>query len=168
SHLCSYSLEDRKETVIGDVNDYQITFDGKKMLVKIKKDYAIIDLPKDKIETKDHEHKIEGLDMQLDRHAEWNQIYFECWRHMRSPLTAVGVNVKAGDYILAINGTPVLSLANLYQALIGTADKQVILRVNSKPSDAGARDVTVVPTASEGPLYYLDWVQKNIDYVTKK
>ncbi|PYL17844.1 MAG: protease, partial [Verrucomicrobia bacterium] len=52
--------------------------------------------------------------------------------------------------------------------LIGTADKQVILRVNSKPSDAGARDVTVVPTASEGPLYYLDWVQKNIDYVTKK
>jgi len=264
SHLCSYSLEDRKETVIGDANDYQITFDGKKMLVKIKKDYAIIDLPKDKIETKDHEHKIEGLDMQLDRHAEWNQIYFECWRHMRdffysptmngvdwkamrdkyaalvpfvnhrndltyllgeligelnsghtyvaggerpdtprvklgllgaelsrdpatkaykidrilpgenwdkhtrSPLTAVGVNVKAGDYILAINGTPVSSLANLYQALIGTADKQVILRVNSKPSDAGARDVTVVPTANEGPLYYLDWVQKNIDYVTKK
>jgi tricorn protease len=264
SHLCSYSLEDRKETVIGDVNDYQITFDGKKMLVKIKKDYAIIDLPKDKIETKDHEHKIEGLDMQLDRHAEWNQIYFECWRHMRdffysptmngvdwkamrdkyaalvpfvnhrndltyllgeligelnsghtyvaggerpdtprvklgllgaelsretatraykidrilpgenwdkhtrSPLTAVGVNVKAGDYILAINGTSVSSLANLYQALIGTADKQVILRVNSKPSDAGARDVTVVPTANEGPLYYLDWVQKNIDYVAKK
>ena len=264
SHLCSYSLEDRKETVLGDANDYQITFDGKKMLVKIKKDYAIIDLPKDKIETKDHEHKIEGLDMQLDRHAEWNQIYFECWRHMRdffysptmngvdwkamrdkyaalvpfvnhrndltyllgeligelnsghtyvaggerpdtprvklgllgaelsrdpatkaykidrilpgenwdkhtrSPLTAVGVNVKAGDYILAINGTPVSSLANLYQALIGTADKQVILRVNSKPSDAGARDVTVVPTANEGPLYYLDWVQKNIAYVTKK
>src|SRR6266513_3156781 len=79
SHLCAYSLEDRKETVIGDVNDYEITFDGKKMLVKIKKDYAIIDLPKDKIETKDHEHKIEGLDMQLDRHAEWKQIYFECW-----------------------------------------------------------------------------------------
>src|SRR5207244_11426535 len=98
SHLCSYSLEDRKETVLGDANDYQITFDGKKMLVKIKKDYAIIDLPKDKIETKDHEHKIEGLDMQLDRHAEWNQIYFECWRHMRdffySP-TMNGVDWKA-------------------------------------------------------------------------
>ena len=44
----------------------------------------------------------------------------------------------------------------------------MILRVNSKPSDAGARDVTVVPTANEAPLYYLDWVQKNIDYVTKK
>ncbi len=62
SHLCSYSLEDRKETVLGDANDYQITFDGKKMLLKVKNDYAIIDLPKDKIDTKDHEHKIAGLD----------------------------------------------------------------------------------------------------------
>jgi tricorn protease len=264
SHLCVYSVEDRKETVLGDVNDYQITFDAKKMLVKIKKDYAIIDVPKDKIETKDHEMKIEGLDMQLDRHAEWKQIYFECWRqmrdfffsptmngidwkavrdkyatllpfmnhrndltyllgemigelnnghtyvgggerpdtpriklgllgaefsrdpatrayridrvlpgenwdkHTRSPLTAVGVDVKAGDYILAINGTPVSTLPNLYDALIGTADKQVILRVNSKPNDTGARDVTVVPTADEAPLYYLAWVQKNIDEVSKK
>src|SRR5205814_1346829 len=40
--------------------------------------------------------------------------------------------------------------------------------VNSKPSDAGAHDVTVVPTANEGPLYYLQWVRKNLDYVAKK
>src|SRR5205823_2662949 len=92
AHLCSYSIEDRKETVIGDVNGYQVSFDGKKMLVKIKKDYAIIDIPKDKIETKDHEHKIEGLDMQLDRHAEWNQIYFECWRQMRDFFYAPNMN----------------------------------------------------------------------------
>jgi tricorn protease len=264
SHLCVYNVDDRKETVLGDTNNYQITFDGKKMLVKIKKDYAIIDVPKDKLETKDHEHKIQGLDTQLDRHAEWNQIYFECWRQMRdfffsptmngidwkamrdkyaalvpfvnhrndltyllgeligelnnghtyvgggerpdtprvklgllgaefsrdpatrayrierilpgenwdkktrSPLTDIGVKVKPGDYILAINNTPVASLPNLYDALIGTADKQVILRVNSKPTEDGARDVTVVPTDDEAPLYYLDWVQKNIDYVNKK
>src|SRR5947207_2621537 len=65
---------------------------------KIKKDYAIIDEPKDKLETNDHEHKIEDLDTQLDRHSEWNQIYFECWRQMRdfffSP-TMNGVDWKA-------------------------------------------------------------------------
>ncbi len=264
SHLCVYSIEDRKETVLGDVNSYEITFDGKKMLVKIDKDYAIIDLPKDKIDTKDHVIKAGSLDMMLDRHAEWTQIYNESWRqmrdffysptmngidwkamhdkyaalvpfvnhrndltyllgeliaelnnghayvgggerpetpriklgllgaelsrdpaskaykidrilpgenwnkHTRSPLTAIGVNVKAGDYILAINGTPVSSLANIYDGLINTADKQVILRVNSKPSDDGARDVTVVPVADESSLYYLAWVQKNIDEVTKR
>ncbi len=93
----------------------------------------------------------------------------ENWdKQTRSPLTAVGVDVKPGDYILAINGTPVSTLPNLYDALIGTADKQVILRVNSKPTDTGARDVTVVPTDNEAPLYYLAWVQKNIDEVSKK
>ena len=34
---------------------------------------------------------------------------------------------------MAVNGTPVSAVANIYDALIGTADKQVILRVNSKP-----------------------------------
>ncbi|PYI70725.1 MAG: hypothetical protein DMF08_10625 [Verrucomicrobia bacterium] len=93
----------------------------------------------------------------------------ENWdKKTRSPFTDIGVNVKPGDYILAINNTPVSSLPNLYDALIGTAGKQVILRVNSKPTDAGGRDVTIVPTDDEGPLYYIDWVQRNIDYVTKK
>src|SRR5256714_11816003 len=52
-HLCSYSLEDRKETTHGDVSTYEITYDGKRMLVKIGKEYAMIDLPKDKLELKD-------------------------------------------------------------------------------------------------------------------
>ena len=59
-HLCAYSLDDRKETVLGDVNSYQITADGKKMLVKIKKDYAIIDVPKDKLERRTIELKSTG------------------------------------------------------------------------------------------------------------
>ncbi|HJX25783.1 MAG TPA: S41 family peptidase, partial [Chthoniobacterales bacterium] len=93
----------------------------------------------------------------------------ENWsKHTKSPLTAIGLNVKEGDYILAINGTAVSTLPNVYDALIGTADKQVILRVNSKPSEDGARDITVVPTADEAPLYYRGWVQKNIDEVSKK
>ena len=37
SHLCAYSIDDRKETVLGDANNYQITFDGKKMLLKINR-----------------------------------------------------------------------------------------------------------------------------------
>ena len=97
-HLCSYSLEDRKETVLGDVISYQISFDGKKMLVKIDKDYSIIDLPKDKLETKDHTLEVKGLDVMADRHAEWTQIYNEAWRQMRdffySP-TMNGVDWKA-------------------------------------------------------------------------
>ena len=79
------------------------------------------------------------------------------------------MNVKEGDYILAVerpagrqDGT------NLYDALIDTAGKQVMLKVNSKPTEAGAREVTVVPTADEAALYYYAWVQDNIEKVSKK
>jgi tricorn protease len=83
----------------------------------------------------------------------------------RSPLTEIGVNVQEGDYILAVDGKPVGAMANLYAALVGKVGKQVALTVNSRPVEAGAREVTVVPIADEAPLYYYDWVQHNIDTV---
>ena len=86
----------------------------------------------------------------------------------RSPLTELGVNVSAGDFILAVNGQPVRDLANIYSALVGTVGKPVVLRVNSTPTDAGARDVTVVPIPTEAPLYYEKFVADNIAYVAKK
>jgi tricorn protease len=86
----------------------------------------------------------------------------------RSPLTELGVNVSAGHFILAVNGQPVRDLANIYSALVGTVGKSVVLRVNSTPTDTGARDVTVVPIATEAPLYYEQFVADNIAYVAKK
>jgi tricorn protease len=86
----------------------------------------------------------------------------------RSPLTELGVNVSAGDYILAVDGKRVADLENLYSALVGTVGQQVVLRVNSRPVEDGARDVTVVPIADEAPLYYEDWVGRNIDHVAAR
>jgi tricorn protease len=75
--------------------------------------------------------------------------------------------VKAGDFILAVNGRSTKDLNDLYAALVGTAGKQVKLRVNSAAKDEGAHDETVIPTADEQPLYYLDWVLGNIETVEK-
>jgi tricorn protease len=80
--LLLYSLKDLKETELGAVADYDITADGKKMLVAQEKDYAIIDLPTAKLDIKD-KISLTGLEMTVDRHAEWAQIYDECWRQMR-------------------------------------------------------------------------------------
>jgi tricorn protease len=86
----------------------------------------------------------------------------------RSPLTEIGVDVKEGEFILAVDNRPARDLPNLNAALVGKAGQQVTLKVNAKPVDAGAREVTVVPIDDEQPLYYLGWVQKNTDYVTRK
>jgi tricorn protease len=85
----------------------------------------------------------------------------------RSPLTELGVNVKEGDYILAVNNQPTSQFKNIYEALVNTSGKQVVLKVNSTPVEAGSREVTVVPISDEAPLYYYNWVQGNIEKVNQ-
>jgi tricorn protease len=80
---------------------------------------------------------------------------------LRAPLTQPGVNVKAGEYLLAVNGRDVRSTDDLYSFFVGLADKQVVLKVGPNAGGEGARDVTVVPIASEINLRYMAWVEDN-------
>jgi len=92
----------------------------------------------------------------------------ENWnKELRSPLTELGVNVKEGDWIIAVNGKLTNQMENIYESLVNTSGKQVTLKVNSKPSEIGARDVVVIPIENENNLYYYNWVQKNIEKVEK-
>ena len=260
--LWLYELDKQKETELGDFDGYEVSHDQKKMLVASKDTYAIVDLPAAKIDPKDKTLSLADLKVQLDRHAEWNQIYAECWRQMRdfvydpnlhgvdwpairqryepllahvqhradltyvigemiselnlghcyvgggdmpkaeripqgllgakvtrhasgfyqiteilpgqnwdkslrSPLTEIGVNVKPGEFIIAVDGQPADKMPDLFAALVGKADRQVTLRVNRQPKADGARDEVVVPTDDEQPLYYLKWVLGNIEAVNK-
>ncbi|MBA3849951.1 MAG: protease, partial [Opitutus sp.] len=87
---------------------------------------------------------------------------------LRSPLTEIGVDVKVGDYVLAVDGVAMKDVPSIYATLVNKVGKQVVLRVNSKPSDEGAREVTVLPIGDEKPLAYQEWVKKNAGYVTRK
>ena len=257
-----FELEKDKETELGEVAGFRVSADRKKMLVKVGSDLAILDLPSAKLDLADRKLSLSDLKVRLDRRAEWNQIYNECWRQMRdflfdpklhgvdwtgmrrryepllahvqhradltfiigemigelnighayvgggdlpkperislgllgaviqpdasgyfrierilrghnwdskyrSPLTEIGVEIRPGDYILAVQGQSTRGMTDLYSALVGTAGKPVVLRVNREPKEEGARDQTVIPTADEQPLYYLDWVLGNIEKVDK-
>jgi tricorn protease len=85
----------------------------------------------------------------------------------RSPLTEVGVNVEEGDFIIAVNGRSTTEMVDIYKALIGFADKQVELTINSSPSPEGSRKIQVIPTDNESQLYYYNWVQDNINKVNE-
>lgn len=80
---------------------------------------------------------------------------------LRAPLTEPGVAVKAGDYLLAVDGRPLLGTQNLLEAFENTADRQVELSVNASPSADGARTVRVVPVASDRDLRRRAWVEEN-------
>jgi tricorn protease len=86
----------------------------------------------------------------------------ENWNpQLRAPLTQPGVNVKEGEYLLAVAGRDLTPGDNFYQAFEATADKQVVLRVGPNPDGSGARDVTVVPVASETGIRTLAWIEGN-------
>jgi len=260
--LKMYNMKEQKETDLGYINGYEISYDKKKMLVSKDKSYAIINLPRAPIEIKE-KLNLSSMEVKVKLREEWGQIFEECWRQMkyffyapnmhgvdweamklrykplaksvahradltyvigemigelnvghtyvgggdiakpkrinvgmigarferdkktnyyrikkilkgqnwnkflRSPLTEIGINVKEGDYLLCINGRPTNKMANMYEALLNTVGKQVILKFNTKPEEKGSRDVIVIPVKDELALYYHDWVQGNIEKVKK-
>jgi len=85
----------------------------------------------------------------------------------RSPLTELGVDVKKGEFIVAVDGRPLDKAADIYETLYGTVGQQVTLKVNGTPAEKGSRDVVVVPIQTENALYYYDWVEGNIAKVDK-
>ena len=92
----------------------------------------------------------------------------ESWNESaNSPLTEIGINAKEGDFIVAIDGVSTKDMNNIYEALIDKAGKPVVLSLNTKASENGARDVVVEPIASENSLYYYNMVQTNIEKVNK-
>jgi len=86
----------------------------------------------------------------------------------RSPLSEPGVNVREGDYLIAINHRPFAKDLPFEANLEGLADKEVLLTVNTKASSSGARDVVVTPIGSESRLHYIDWVRTRREYVAAK
>ncbi len=86
----------------------------------------------------------------------------ESWNpQLRAPLTQPGVNVVAGEYLLAVNGRDLRSTDNLYSFFEATAGKSVLLRVGPNPATDGSREVTVIPVDNESGLRYLAWIEEN-------
>ena len=92
----------------------------------------------------------------------------ENWNpQLHAPLTQPGVNVTAGDYLLAVNGRQLYGNENVYSFFLNTVGKQVTLTVGPNPDMTGSRDITMVPIANERGLRNLAWIEHNRRLVDK-
>jgi len=80
---------------------------------------------------------------------------------LNAPLTQPGVNVKTGEYLLAVNGRDVKPPADIYSFFEETVGKQVVLKVGPAPDGSGSREVTVVPVDDETGLRNYAWIEGN-------
>jgi tricorn protease len=86
----------------------------------------------------------------------------ENWNpNLRAPLTQPGVNVVAGEYLLAVKGRNLTASDNIYSFFESTANKQVVIRIGPNPDGSNSREVTVVPVANEAGLRNLAWIEEN-------
>jgi tricorn protease len=86
---------------------------------------------------------------------------------LRAPLTEPGVNARAGEYLLAVNGRDLRPPVNLYSLFENTSGKIVEITLGSNADGSGSRTVQVVPIANEGALRNRDWVEGNLKKVDK-
>ena len=260
--LVRFGLEKRKEDTLAEaVNGYELSRDGKRVLVKVKEAWSICDLA-DKLDLAKEKLKLDTVQVRIEPTAEWAQIFDEAWRinrdyfydpgmhgtdwkamraryaaflpdvtsrqdltrvmqwlfselavghhrvgggdsladteaapggllgadfaveggryrfkkvygglnwtpDLRSPLTEPGVDVKPGEYLLAVEGVELRYPDNLYARFERTAGRLVDLRVGPNPQGTGSRIVKVVPIESEQPLRNRDWVEGNLRKVTE-
>ncbi len=80
--LCFFDLATKKEIACGSVGAFTLTPDAKKMMVAQAGKYAVIDAPKAPV-TITEGMNLSGLEVILDRKAEWKQMFEECWRQER-------------------------------------------------------------------------------------
>ncbi|HEY5883798.1 MAG TPA: S41 family peptidase [Pyrinomonadaceae bacterium] len=113
-----------------------------------------------------------GVDFELDRGAyRISKIHeADSWNTSgRGPLSQPGVNVKAGDYLLAVNDKPVDTSKSPWAAFVDLAGKDTTITISANPViDSTARKVVVKPVASDVPIRYQAWIQANREYIAKK
>jgi tricorn protease len=81
--------------------------------------------------------------------------------NVRSPLRAPGIDIKVGDWLLAVNGRPLDVAKDPWAAFQGLSDKTVMLSVNDKPTIEGAREILVQTIGSERWLRHYAWMEAN-------
>jgi tricorn protease len=260
SPIVYFDLDEREEkTVLDEADGFEVTFDGKKMLVESKHQFAIVEIKeKQKFEKP---MNIGDIEVPVDPRAEWRQMFMDTYRFerdffydpnmhgvdwsglrdryltllgdavtrwdvdwvlgeflgelnashtyhgggdqeeapqrsvgmlgvdwelangayrirriirggpwdsgVRSPFDEPGVNVKDGEYVLAVNGVRLRPEADPWASFQGLGQKTVELTVNTTPSMTNARQVVVTCLDNETELRFRAWIEDRRQIVDK-
>jgi tricorn protease len=87
---------------------------------------------------------------------------------LRAPLAVPGVDIKPGEFLLAIDGKEIKTDSEVYRQFEGTVGKRAELKVGPRPDGSGSRTVVVEPIADESSLRNRAWVEGNLRKVRER
>lgn len=79
------------------------------------------------------------------------------------------IDLKVGDYITAIDGTPIKAGDNYWQLLNSPLNEYVTVTATANPSaSSGERKLRIKTVPSLGDVKYEEWVARNREYIDKE
>ena len=87
--------------------------------------------------------------------------------NLPGPLVRPDIAVKEGDFLLAIDGTPLKAGDDYFKLLQTTAGKKIKITVNARPSLEGSKTCDVEPVRSDNQMRYFAWIRDNIAAIDK-
>lgn len=140
--------EPEQETILSGFNTFRMTADGKKLLVRRGKDFAVIEIKAD--QKFEDEFSVAGLEAMIDPRAEWTQIFDDSWRFYR-------------DYFYDANmhGVDWKGIREQYRTMLADCSsrpdvefviKEMISEVNVGHAYHGGGDMEEVPRRNVGML----------------
>ncbi|HTS62090.1 MAG TPA: PDZ domain-containing protein [Candidatus Acidoferrales bacterium] len=86
----------------------------------------------------------------------------ESWDpQLQAPLVQPGLEVKEGDFLLAVNGQDLQGTDDVSRLLENQAGKPVVLKIAGDAAGGGAHEITVTPVASDTALRHAEWIADN-------
>jgi tricorn protease len=85
-----------------------------------------------------------------------------------SPLARADLRVKPGQWLVAIDGKPLVKGEDYLRRLANRADQEVELSISEGPTLEGARRVVVKTVANDTRIRYATWIRETREYVDRK
>jgi C-terminal processing protease CtpA/Prc len=84
-----------------------------------------------------------------------------------SPVTVIAEPPRTGEYLIAVDGTPITAQTSFDQLLQRTVGRRVLLRLAATPEGDNMRDLAIRPVDGDSYSYlqYRAWVIRNKGYV---
>jgi tricorn protease len=150
-HSFDLAAPSPKETALGQANGFEISADQKKMLIgRGPSQYFIVDLPKAPLPATLEAVKLDGMEVRLDKHAEWQQMFVECWRQMRDFFYAP--NMHGVDWAaMRKKYEPLIAHVN-HRADLTYVIGEMISELNAGHAYVGGGELPTVPRIQMGLL----------------
>jgi len=138
-------------TIAEGIDDFQVSGDRKKLLIRKGRDYLVVDASAAKIPTDAPKIDLTGVSLQVDPVEEWKQIFHESWRIARDFFYAPnmhGVDWEAVRPLYAARLENVADRSELNE-ILGDMIAELIC------SHAGVRGGDLPDSADRSPMGYL-------------